>query len=61
MAHLGKADLEQMGEDYFGSLEPECLVVVAKNRPLAKLISAMIPSFSKTLRRSQLVIIESGN
>jgi IS1 family transposase len=31
MAHLRKADLEQMNEDYFRSLEPERLVAVAKN------------------------------
>jgi len=31
MAHLRKADLEQMNEDYFRSLEPERLVGVAKN------------------------------
>ena len=31
MARLNKADLEQMGEEYFRSLEPERLVEVAKN------------------------------
>ena len=31
MAQLGKADLEQMGEEYFRSLESERLVEVAKN------------------------------
>ena len=31
MAQLNKADLEQMGEEYFRSLEPESLVEVAKN------------------------------
>ena len=31
MARLNKADLEQMGEDYFRSLEPGRLVEVAKN------------------------------
>lgn len=31
MARLSKADLEQMGETYFKSLEPERLVEVAKN------------------------------
>ena len=31
MARLSKADLEQMGEDYFRSLDPERLVQVAKN------------------------------
>jgi IS1 family transposase len=31
MAQLRKADLEQMNEDYFRSLEPERLVAVAKN------------------------------
>ena len=31
MARLNKADLEQMGEEYFRSLEPGRLVEVAKN------------------------------
>jgi IS1 family transposase len=31
MSHLSKNDLEQMGEDYFRSLEHEVLVAVAKN------------------------------
>lgn len=31
MARLGKADLAQMGEDYFESLEPKRLVEVTKN------------------------------
>jgi transposase len=31
MAHLRKADLAQMNEDYFRSLDPERLVAVAKN------------------------------
>ncbi len=31
MSRLSKSDLEQMGESYFKSLEPERLVEVAKN------------------------------
>ncbi len=31
MSRLSKSDLEQMGESYFESLEPERLVEVAKN------------------------------
>lgn len=32
MVHLGKADLEQMMDDYLQSLEPERLVAVAQLR-----------------------------
>jgi hypothetical protein len=50
MAHLRKADLEQMNEDYFRSLEPERLVSVAKN--LHELAVEQLEKLEETSRTS---------
>ncbi|MFM7447249.1 MAG: DUF6444 domain-containing protein [Leptolyngbyaceae cyanobacterium] len=50
MAHLRKADLEQMNEDYFRSLEPERLVAVAKN--LHELAVEQLEKLEETSRTS---------
>jgi transposase len=52
MAHLDKADLEQMTDDYLQSLEPERLVAVAKNlRALAVAQLEKLEESSKTSSR----------
>lgn len=50
MAQLRKADLEQVNEDYFRSLEPERWVTVAKN--LHELAVEQLEKLEKTSRTS---------
>jgi transposase len=50
MARLKKVDLEQMGERYFESLEPERLVQVAKN--LYELAVEQLEKLEQTSRNS---------
>lgn len=50
MAHLRKADLEQMNEDYFRSLDPERLLAVAKN--LHELAVEQLEKLEETSRTS---------
>ncbi|WP_017324061.1 hypothetical protein [Synechococcus sp. PCC 7336] len=53
MARLSKADLEQMGEDYFRSLDPERLVEVAEN--LHGLAVEQLEKLEQTSQTSRLI------